>query len=350
MMNLIFILSIAGLLYVVFRWAFRVLPDENWQIIASVPKTKTETGQWESENFTYYGFFNATAYVLSLSIFFVLLSAVDIPLIISGLIVVILLAICVPSSRIIARIVENKKYTFTVGGASFVGIVASPWVVWLTSGISGIWTHNPIPVLPVLAAISIAYAFGEGFGRLACISFGCCYGKPVSECHPMIQRLFEHRHFVFSGKTKKIAYAHRLDGEKVIPIQAITSVIYCGFGLIGIALFLMKLYFTAFFIPLVVTQVWRLISEFFRADYRGDRKISAYQIMGVISVFYGIAILFIFPSSTVHSVSILNGLKAVWNPVIILFLQFLWISIFWYTGRSQVTRSITSFHVVDDRI
>lgn len=99
-----------------------------------------------------------------------------------------------------------------------------------------------IPVLPALAALSIAYAFGEGLGRLACISFGCCYGKPVSLCHPALRRIFEHWSFIFSGKTKGIAYASNLDGEKVIPVQGITAVVYISTALLGVLFFINSLF------------------------------------------------------------------------------------------------------------
>ena len=59
--------------------------------------------------------------------------------------------------------------TFTVGGASFVGIILAPLIVWMFN----VTLDKSIPIVPFLAAVSIAYALGEGVGRLACISFGC---------------------------------------------------------------------------------------------------------------------------------------------------------------------------------
>jgi hypothetical protein len=32
-----------------------------------------------------------------------------------------------------------------------------------------------------------------------------------------------------------------------------------------------------------VTQVWRFLSEFLRADYRGSGRISAYQVMALFA-------------------------------------------------------------------
>ena len=120
----------------------------------------------------------------------------------------------------------------TVGGASFVGIIAAPWIVWLLNETLGQVLHYRVDLICALAALSISYALGEGLGRLACISFGCCYGKPLSESHPLLRRVLDERSFIFRGKTKKIAYAGHMDGVKVVPIQAITAILYVGAGLL----------------------------------------------------------------------------------------------------------------------
>ncbi|GBC61875.1 diacylglyceryl transferase [Desulfonema ishimotonii] len=347
----LFVAGLTAIFAIILGWGFRTLPGENWQILAAMPREKHKNGAWRGDNFTYYGVLNANAYLIGVMIFISLLGAVSVPVI--GIVtpVLVLLAICVPASKIVARVVEKKKHTFTVGGAAFVGIVIAPWIVRLTDVTIGRGMGFHLPVLTFLAALSIAYAFGEGVGRLACISFGCCYGKPLSQCHPLLQRLFRKYHFVFSGETKKIAYADGLDGEKVVPIQAVTSILYCGSGILGVWLFLKGWYFTAFFETLVITQCWRTISEFFRADFRGDRKISAYQIMGVVAIFYAAAIALIFPGNpSVRHADIVAGLGCLWHPGMILALQALWAAIFIFTGRSSVTASSLSFHVVRDRI
>jgi prolipoprotein diacylglyceryltransferase len=90
-----------------------------------------------------------------------------------------------------------------------------------------------LPLMPVMAALATAYALGEGVGRLACISFGCCYGKPMDQVHPLLRRLFARHAFVFTGPTKKIAYADGLDGREIFPIQAVTATLYCAAALAG---------------------------------------------------------------------------------------------------------------------
>ena len=46
----------------------------------------------------------------------------------------------------------------------------------------------------------------------------------------------------FFGTTKKIAYAGNLEGERVLPVQAATALLYVASGLIGCALFLAAQY------------------------------------------------------------------------------------------------------------
>jgi len=207
-----------------------------------------------------------------------------------------------------------------------------------------------IPVMPAYAAIAIAYAFGEGLGRMACISFGCCYGKPLSTGSNLLKRLFAGRGFVFFGSTKKIAYAGGLEAIEVIPIQAITAVFYSVCGLIAAGMFLLSHQTGAFLLATIATQGWRSFSETLRADYRGEGNISAYQIMGIVGVVYAIAAAYFLANEPVSQPDLTIGLKSLWNPAMILFLQGIWMTIFLYTGRSTVTGATLSFHVHHDRI
>lgn len=353
-------------------WGFKMLPRERWQIFAAVPLIKDETGNWKGLNLTYYGIISASAYSFSLSIMVILLGACNIPITVQMKYVLPILIVAIPSSRIVARIVEKKTGTFTVGGAVFTAIIILPWVVTVINCLSDI----KIPVFCFFAAVSIAYAFGEGLGRLACVSFGCCYGKALSTSGGIVSRLFKRFHFVFQGKTKKIAYASHLDGKPVIPVQGITSVFYTFAAIVGTILFLHGYFKSAMLLTLVITQFWRVISEFFRADYRGQQNFSAYQIMALIGVFYMGIVSLVMPSdmtfqgvlhatdfirekqflnrgmagSGLMTPDILIGLKLLWQPSVILFMELFWLITFLYTGRSTVTGSQISFHVVKEKI
>ena len=345
-----FVLCLALTLTAIFLWAFRSLPRENWQIIAAMPVEKLGTGEWRGENLTYYGFFTAGAYLFAVATVFILLGAISFSTTAIFVILVIVLGFCIPCSSLIARLVEKKKHTFTIGGASFAGILLSPLIVICANAVLNLWTDTHIPVLHAIGAMSVGYSFGEGLGRLACISFGCCYGKPLSACPLWVQSLFEKRFFVFYGKTKKIAYAHGLDGEKVLPVQAITAVLYSITGLLGVYLFLLGYYRSAYILTLVVTQLWRIISEFLRADYRGNSRISAYQKMSAFAIAYAFCMLFILPDAAPQQSDLLRGLGYLWNPLMLLLFQGLWTAIFLHTGRSSVTGAYISFHVIQERI
>jgi hypothetical protein len=345
----LFVAGFCLLTGVMLGWGFRHLPREKWQFLASLPSVRQPDGCWYGVNLTYYGFFNANAYVLATALAICLLAALGIPFTGFFWIVAVLLGVCVPASKLIARLVEKKKHTFSVGGAAFVGILGGPPLVWGVGRVLEAKMGFELPLAATLAALAIAYAVGEGVGRLACISFGCCYGKPLSRTHPLIRRLFGSYNFVFQGATKKIAFADGLEGEPVVPVQAVTAILYCAAAVVGLALFFGQWYQTAFLEAVVVTQVWRFFSEFLRADYRGAGRISKYQVMSLAAAAAGVLLVLFCPPSIVAA-DIRAGLRILWQPGVLVFLQVLWLVIFIYTGKSQVTGAKIHFHVLQDRI
>ncbi len=346
----IFISGFALMVTLILAWGFRVLPAEKWQFIAAVPTRKVGGSLWSGINLTYYGFFSANAYVIAIMILCILLGAIHIPMAAILGMTVLILIFCVPASRIIAGWVEKKKYTFSIQAASFIGILIAPWVMVGFNHWTADFPGYRLEVIIILSAVVASYAIGEGLGRLACISFGCCYGKPLDELPLLLRRMFDQVYFVFYGSTKKIAYADGLEGCRMLPVQAITAMILCVTGIAGIYAFFKGYYATAFLGVIAVTQIWRFISEFVRADHRGGLKISAYQVMGLITILYCAGVVFIFPMASTPAHDVLDGLKTLWNPAVILFLQMVWIAIFVYTGRSRVTGSFVSFKVIDENV
>ena len=349
MINLLFVATLGVTFFFILRWAFRTLPGEKWQILAAIPSYKSASGHWHGTNITSYGLIVALSYLLSALLTLILLGSVAVSILQATILLLLMLIVVLPASRLVALAVEKKTATFTVGGASFVGIIMAPWIAHFAN-VVGHSQGFSIPIIPTLAVFAIAYAFGEGFGRLGCVTFGCCYGKPLDQCGPNIQKLFRTKHFVFVGHTKKIAYADNLQGTKVVPIQAVTSVLYVVTGLLGVGLFLNAYYSPALILTLGVTQLWRTYSETLRADYRGSGKISAYQIMALLSVVYTLGAITWFPPQVPIMPDLVSGLSSLWNPGAILFLQVLWIGTFVYYGRSLVTRSQLSFHVCEEHI
>ena len=349
-MNEIFVAALGVSFFALLAWGFKKLPGEKWQIIAAVPVLKGEDGQWRGLNFTYYGLFTAIAYVIATVILLILTGSAGVAPIQAFAVVVLGSLLCVPAARIVAMIVERKRHTFTVAGASFVGVITAPAIIWLVSDQTSEFVGGQIPMLPMMAAMAIAYAFGEGLGRLACVSFGCCYGRTVSELSPRMQKLFSNWNFEFLGATKKISYASGLEGVKVVPVQAITAVLYVVTGLVSTWLYLSNFYFSSLVVAIVVTQLWRLVSEFLRADYRGTNKITPYQWMAIISTLYAVGFGVIANTVQMPVANLLLGISVVWTPFMLVFLQVLFFAIFAYTGRSEVTETSMSIHVCEDRI
>ena len=344
-----FVCSLAVMLTAVYVWAFKTLPQERWQIICAIPIRKNEDGSWTGLNLTFYGFFNAVALSAAVGLVLVLAGSVGVDMGVLAIVVTLLLACCLPASKLIAAWVEKKSYTFSVGAASFVGIVGAPWLVLLIGNFTPIFGGSPFDAMAVVSALMVGYALGEGVGRLACISFGCCYGRPMEKMPGIVRRYLSWAAFTYSGNTKKISYAHQLDGHRIFAVQAVTAVLYALGALGGTILFLHARFAWAYFACLTVTQGWRFVSEFYRSDYRGDRKISAYQIMSLLTIPYGLLLPFLFPSIG-REPDLMAGLALLWRPDALLLLQALWIIMFLRTGRSNVTGAGLRFFVNHDRV
>jgi len=348
MENISFLAGMALAITVVYWWGFTRLSGERWQIMASVPRIKPGP-YWEALHLTWYGFIVACACAAGVGLMIVLLGSIGIQPGFTITFCVAVLAVCLPASRVIARVVEGKRHTATVGGAMFLGLIMAPLLLWACKRLLPDLVAIHAPAIVILACMAVTYALGEGIGRLACISFGCCYGKPVASLPTWLRMLFEPVGVTFRGPTKKIAYAHGLDGVKVVPIQAVTAVIHAAAALTGIWLFLEGAYGAAFLGTLIVTQLWRVASEFLRADFRGSPRLSAYQVMAALAVVIALVAASVdtAPSGAPH---IMDGLALLWDPSSLLFLQGLWLTVFSYSGRSAVTGAHVSRHVIQDRV
>lgn len=65
---------------------------------------------------------------------------------------------------------------------------------------------------------------------------------------------------------KKISYASDLEGKQVLPIQAMTALLYIVVGLVATLLFLNGSFTIAFVLAMIITQLWRIFSKTLRAD------------------------------------------------------------------------------------
>jgi prolipoprotein diacylglyceryltransferase len=349
MTNLLFVGSMALVLSATYAWGFRVLSRERWQILGTIPVRKQVDGSWQGLNLTYYGLINACSVTAAALLVLVLLGAVGLPLEMTLAIAFGLLLILAPMAKLIARWVEKKKHTFSIGGAAFAGLLLSPPLLWLLRSLPVRYGYPQLPVMAICSATAVAYALGEGSGRLACISFGCCYGKPLENLPVRLQPWLAPFCIVYEGATKKADYADGLGGRKTIAVQAITAVLYSTAALAGIYLFLDGHTPAAYLLCVATTQLWRFVSEFLRADYRGAGRISAYQYMALVATAAAL-VYFQWLYGTPMSADITKGLRAIWNPLIILTCQFTWTAVFIYMGRSHVTAAHIRLFVRSDRI
>ncbi len=347
----LFIAALALLFMGLLFWSFRNLPKEGWQILACVPISKLESGMWKGVALTYYGLFAASSVAVSVILFFVMMGSISVTPLKTAIFAFSIIFACLPFSRLLARLIEDKQNTLTIGGASFAAIVTVPAAIMVINHFAGTNDNDPVfPIIPTLGALSVSYTIGEGLGRLACISFGCCYGKRLSECGQLTQRLFSRYNFVFSGETKKIAYESCSQRVPVVPVQAITASLYVAAGLIGLYVWLSDYQTMALGLTIVVTQGWRFLSEFLRSDFRGFRQISAYQIMALMAIAYTLLIVSMIPTGSSASVDLLKGFYCCLDPIVIFVIQFLSLIVFLFTGVSSVIGSKMSFFVHKDRV
>ncbi len=136
----------------------------------------------------------------------------------------------------------------------------------------------------------------------------------------------------------------------VVPIQAVTSVLYIAVSLAGIFLYLKSHYSAALVLVVVATQAWRALSETLRADYRGGGSITTYQIMALLAIGYVFLLTAMLGPAPFPTPDLKAGLASLWDPAVLILVQLAGFASFLYTGRSMVTGSSMSFHVVKDRI
>lgn len=346
----LFLLTTAALFALAIVLGWRYLPGDRFQMLASVPVHRSDDNYWQGINFTWYGLILASAAVIGLIFVLILARAANMAMVPLLTLLMLIVALCVPASRWIARLVEKKWYTFTIGGAFFCGLVVAPVLILVIN--LGCWL-TATPLLNgqiVLAALAIGYIIGEGLGRLACLSFGCCYGKPLDQCGRLARRLFDRLAVVFTAPTKKAVYEGGLAGVKLVPVQGLTCLLYTVTGLVACHLFLQGRYRSAFLLSLVVSQVWRVVSEMLRADFRGFSTITAYQKMGVTAIVFGSLLCMLLPQPNLPPPDIAAGLLVLLDPLLILGLKAVWFILFLHFGRSMVTGAILSFQVHEHRI
>jgi hypothetical protein len=151
---------------------------------------------------------------------------------------------------------------------------------------------------------------------------------------------------VFTGRTKKVAYEGRMENQALIPVQAFTATFNSLVGTLAVWLFLENRMSAACAVAGIAPQLWRVASERFRADYRGES--STYQLMsGSLAAWICILLAFhqIAPYSPNPNLRL--GIQALGDSAVLVSLQVAWLLVFLYTGRSKVTAASVSIHLAE---
>ncbi len=340
----LFVLGQGGLVSAILTWGLRVLPRENMQILATVPLRRIDGNLWRGVNLTWYGVMQMTGMVLAVALALVLAGAAGVPAHALVLVLGAMLAVALPAAGLVARLVERRRGTYTVGGAVFVAALFLPWTAL---GVDVLLGRDD--AVPLISAIAVAYPLGEGIGRLACISFGCCYGRRLDDCGPGVKALFGWWPTVVLGGTRKAAYAGHCEGIPLLPIPAMSAVVLSAASLASGTLFLGGDFRAAGTLSLCVAFSWRFFSEFLRADYRGKGRLSAYQWMALACLLYVVpALALISPCARPPDIRL--GLVLLSSPLALLALAALGVMVFVYLGVSKVTTATIRVDVLGDNL
>jgi prolipoprotein diacylglyceryltransferase len=339
--NALFVLGLVALVSAILAWGLRVLPRENMQILATLPLRRIGGDLWRGVNLTWYGVMQMAGMVLAVALALVLATAARVPSHILVLVIGVMLAVALPAAGLVARLVEHRRGTFTVGGAVFAAALFLPWTTVVLDSLLGS-DH----AVPIISALAVAYPLGEGIGRLACISFGCCYGRRLDQCGPGLRALFGWRPAVVVGGTRKAAYEGQCEGVPLVPVPALSALVLSFAGLAGVPLFLDGNFRAAAVLSLSVAFLWRFTSEFLRADYRGKGRLSAYQWMALACLAYIVSALE-WLSAPTRRPDIHHGLTLLGSPVVVLALAALGVVAFVYLGVSKMTTATVRLGVRD---
>lgn len=328
----IFLIYLSFLTYFII-WGLKNLHKDEYQFFAVIPYKKLCEDKYEGINITFYGIISALSTTISVFIFLNLIKIINFPIDKAYFILFIIFTIGIFSSKIVAYIIEHRKNTLTIGGSIFIsGMIAAPVIYFIIK----FFKIQELYFLPVFSILSTAYVSGEGVGRLACLSFGCCYGKPASKFNFLPGKL----KVKFYADTKKAVYDSSYKNIELINIQGIVVIIFSLLGVISIISIIFQKFILAFFLSFILPSLLRFLSEFLRNDYRGNGKLSIYQIFSLILFGYGLLIVFISKNINL-SLTLNSHISFYYSDIFIL--GFVFIVILIHSGISKVTYSNITF-------
>ncbi len=333
----------------VFLWCFRNLPNERWQFAAILPSPNRQQTDhdWIGTNITFYGVISALAYAAATATFVFLCGSMGQPLWPTLAFICLMLAVCTPASKLIAHWVEGGNVNFTIGGATFAGALLLPIALFLSARIAA----DGFNAIALIAAAGLAFVLGEAIGRFGCLSFGCCYGRRLSDVGPLQRALYGRTATTYRGPLKKISYVSNMENTPVVPVQSIASVVLFVLFLLGLWLFWRQNFAACALLVIWGSQSWRVYSETLRADYRGGSRVSAYQWMALATcVITTVTVLTASIGESSVAPSSVAGWASLGRVDVLIAIQGLAAGIVWFMGRSQVTGALVNLRLYRERL
>src|SRR5262245_29019190 len=171
-----FVLSLGLLLGGLATWAFKCLPDERWQFLASVPILKDSSGRWHGLNFTYYGLLTASALVFGVGLLIVLLGSLHVPTTVTlALILAFMLTIAVTQGW--RSLSETLRADYRGGGRISAYQVMGVLAILLALSLLYLLPAEGAPTVDLPAGIEAAWhpavvLFLQGLWALVFLLFG----------------------------------------------------------------------------------------------------------------------------------------------------------------------------------
>ena len=330
-------------------WGIKTLPAERWQMIAAVPMAKNGNGEWQGLNLTFYGFFSATASTFGVALMIVLLSSIGTSLLTAAAVIATMMAICVPASKVLARVIEGKRNTFTIAGAAFVAsLILPPGMVLVQRGLWRVVQHQDLRVA------------GAGGGRNCVRAVRGDRQDGVPELRLLLWQAAERSESAAGADvftlSAGVPWQHQESGVRLRTggrttdsgaddyLAGVYAVWTGGLGILSS----WTLAAGGTCASVGDMELEGAIGMFAR---RLSRKFADFRVSGMalIAMGYLTLTLSIIPGDGLTP-NLMAGLVQVTSASVIVPLQLLWMGLFLYYGRSRVTGSVVSFHVVAERV
>lgn len=334
-MNIYYLTSLFFSVFIlIIIWGLKNFSKDEFQFFCAIPYKKIEENTYDGINITFYGIISALSCSASVFLFLILIKFLNFPIKLAYFILITIFLTGLFASKALAYLIEKRKNTLTIGGATFVtGIISVPLIYFFIKS----FNVNETYFFPVLSSLATSYTFGEGLGRLACISFGCCYGKPA-ERYPYLPNFLKIK---FLSHTRKAVYDSNYKNLELINIQGIVVCLFTLLSLVSFILIMLEKYEIAFITSFTIPATIRFFSEFFRDDNRGfSHKISLYQFFSILLVIYSILVLYLFNPLEVK-ISLIH--KIYFSNLDLIFLVITFIMTLLHSGISKVTGSEIKF-------